>query len=264
MNITIEQVEKLVKLSGVSFEEAKQALEAADGDILEAIIALEQEGKTAKQTGAYNTNDVPPPGSASTAGFGNPSGFGGQGNAGFNAQDQRGSAPNSGFGPQGNFGNATSGAHQGYYGAGYGTNAGGYQNGAGCGANAGAYQGGAGQNDYAYKQETSGFGDALKKIWQLLMKAVHTGNVNHFEVYKQGASVLSSPVTVLVIVLVFFFWITLPVLIIALFFGCRYRFRGPDLGRDSINKAMDAAANTAEDLKQSVKDSANPEDKQPE
>lgn len=56
--ITIELVEKLQQRADVTYEEAKSALEKCDGDILEALISLEQEGKTSKPGGggAYSTN----------------------------------------------------------------------------------------------------------------------------------------------------------------------------------------------------------------
>ena len=40
-----EKVEKLVAKSGVSYEEAKRALDEANGDLLDAMILLEREGK---------------------------------------------------------------------------------------------------------------------------------------------------------------------------------------------------------------------------
>jgi hypothetical protein len=43
--ITIEQVEKLKKYTGVSYAQAKEALEQTDGDILEAVILLEKQQK---------------------------------------------------------------------------------------------------------------------------------------------------------------------------------------------------------------------------
>ena len=45
------------------------------------------------------------------------------------------------------------------------------------------------------------------------------------------------PVTAFVAALVFAFWITFPLLIIGLFCGCSYSFRGPELEKDDINKA---------------------------
>lgn len=56
--ITIEQVEKLKKYTGVSYAIAKEALEQTDGDILEAVILLEKQQKIQPQGGnvAEKTN----------------------------------------------------------------------------------------------------------------------------------------------------------------------------------------------------------------
>jgi sensor histidine kinase YesM len=43
--ITLEQVEKLTQVTGVSYAEAKQALEETQGDMLEAVLLLERQGK---------------------------------------------------------------------------------------------------------------------------------------------------------------------------------------------------------------------------
>ena len=45
-NITLEQVEKLRTHANVSYEDARAALEATGGDMLEAIIRLEKEGRS--------------------------------------------------------------------------------------------------------------------------------------------------------------------------------------------------------------------------
>ena len=51
-----EKVEKLVQKANVSYAEAKRALEKADGDLLDAMIILEQEGRTsAPQQATYST-----------------------------------------------------------------------------------------------------------------------------------------------------------------------------------------------------------------
>ena len=50
-----EKVEKLVQKSGCSYEDAKNALEQAGGDLLEAMILLERQGKAAPQGGSYST-----------------------------------------------------------------------------------------------------------------------------------------------------------------------------------------------------------------
>lgn len=49
--VTFEQVEKLRSHANVSYEDAKNALESTNGDILDAIILLEKQGKTSGQNG---------------------------------------------------------------------------------------------------------------------------------------------------------------------------------------------------------------------
>lgn len=44
MNVTREQIERLMNHAGVSYEEAQAALEASDGDLLDALVWLEQAG----------------------------------------------------------------------------------------------------------------------------------------------------------------------------------------------------------------------------
>lgn len=46
--ITLEQVEKLKAVTGVSYNEAKEALDQTQGDILEAVLHLERLGKVNK------------------------------------------------------------------------------------------------------------------------------------------------------------------------------------------------------------------------
>lgn len=57
----MDQVEQIREKTGVSYEEAKDALEAAGGDVLDAIIALEREGKVAggKSASAKTTTEAP-------------------------------------------------------------------------------------------------------------------------------------------------------------------------------------------------------------
>ena len=49
-------------------------------------------------------------------------------------------------------------------------------------------------------------------------------------------------------------WVTIPVLLLGLFAGFRYRFSGPDLENDSLNGVISSVADTAADLGQRVMD----------
>ena len=55
--VTLEQVEKLCERANISYDEARTVLEATNGDMLEAIITLEKQGriKAPKGDGYYNS-----------------------------------------------------------------------------------------------------------------------------------------------------------------------------------------------------------------
>lgn len=52
---TLEKVELIREKCDVSYEEARQALDDANGDVLDAIIELERQGKARPQSAAYST-----------------------------------------------------------------------------------------------------------------------------------------------------------------------------------------------------------------
>lgn len=53
----LEKVEKLREKTGVSYEDAKRALEASDYDMLDALIFLEKEGKAGAEAASYTTKE---------------------------------------------------------------------------------------------------------------------------------------------------------------------------------------------------------------
>ena len=90
-----------------------------------------------------------------------------------------------------------------------------------------------------------GLGGLLRDLFNL-------GNRNRFEVRRGDEVLLEVPVTVLVLLLIFAFWVCIPLLVIGLFAGCRYSFSGAELGRESVNSAMDKAAEAVERVKEEV------------
>jgi hypothetical protein len=60
--VTLEQVEKLREYANISYDEAKAALEQSGGDILQAIIDLERQGKInpPQDGGQYNSGSIEP------------------------------------------------------------------------------------------------------------------------------------------------------------------------------------------------------------
>ncbi|WP_407314370.1 ubiquitin [Desulfosporosinus sp. SB140] len=180
---TLEHVEKLCAMANISYEEAKAALDAANGDLLEAIIYLEKQGKISAPTGG---------GYYSSAKTNDP-----------NAES---------------FKENCWGKHH--------------------------------HHHHCHDGKT--FFSVLKSIGKFCVKMIRRGNANSFEVLKGDEIKASFPVTVLALLLICAFWVTIPLVVIGLFFGLRYRFNGPDFSGNTVNDAMDSAADAAENLKKSI------------
>ena len=91
-----------------------------------------------------------------------------------------------------------------------------------------------------------GLGEMIRDLFNL-------GNRNRFEVRRGDELLLEVPVTVLVLLLIFAFWVCVPLLVVGLFVGCRYTFSGAELGRENVNSAMNKAAEVAEKVKEEFK-----------
>ncbi len=92
----------------------------------------------------------------------------------------------------------------------------------------------------------------VKGVGEFFRSLLNMGNRNRFEVRKGDEVALEMPVLVLALLLIFAFWVCMPALVIGLFAGFRYSFRGAELGRESVNHAMDKAAEVAEKVKGEV------------
>ena len=192
--VTLEQVEKLCEKANISYDEARKVLEKTEGDLLEAVVLLEKEGKieAPRGNGYYDSRETDP---------------------GVNGRNGDSS---------GNFSNQNTSVTQ------------------------------VSQNQGGRQQEST-FGDSLNSFFRWFGKILHIGNTNSFEVRKDGKKVMVFPVTVFVLLLFFAFWITIPLMIIGLFFGLRYVFSGPEVRITDVNKAMNTAADAAEDFKSRIK-----------
>lgn len=98
------------------------------------------------------------------------------------------------------------------------------------------------------------FSHMLGRFSRWCGRLIARGNANMFEVWRNDKIIISVPVTVLALLLFFAFWIVVPLVVIGLFFGCRYMFRGADFEKTGVNRVMDSAANAAENIKKDVKD----------
>lgn len=184
--ITMEKIEKLRTYSNISFEEAKLYLELAEGNILDAVILLEKEGKIKKNQQAEE-----------------------------NKFELISSDKNSSNKSQEN------------------------------------------ENYYKKTKNTESFNSVAKRFFKWCEKVLTKGNQNRFDVIRFEKEIISIPITILVILLICFFWIIFPLLIVGLFFNFRYQFSGVDLGKENINSTSDSISQAAENLKTTVKDAVN-------
>ena len=163
-----QKVELLKEKAGISCEEAKEALEQANWDLLDAVLLLEKADKARMEGGAYST------------------------------QSEK-------------------------------------------------------EEDVAQpKQKHAGGRDAVRWLGQAIRKLVRIGNANQFIITRNDKELLALPVTAFAILLICLFWAAAVILIVGLFCGLRYSFRGPNLGKQTINDAMNRAADVAESVKEDL------------
>jgi len=182
----LEKVEKLREKANVTYTEAKEALDNAGGDLLDALIYLEKRGRAT----------VPPGG-------------------GFY----------SGASERGDYRRTTS-------------------------------------RDKRSADSGEGFSEMMRRFGRFCVDLLNKGLVNYLDATRNGVHIFSCPILVLIVLVLCFFYVTLPLYIVSLFFGFSYRFSGPDLGRDSINNVMDSATEVVNDVKKSFSDRPDKKDEE--
>lgn len=177
-----EKAETICQKTGASFEEAREALDACNEDMLDAIVWLERRGKAGTgRTASYQT------------------------------------------GPRDSCRDWSS------------------------------EQMSQAQSEYERSTKSSRFSEVLDRAmgWLrgILKKSVDTS----FVAERAGRKVFSMPTLVLVLLAVFAFWVTIPLLVVGLFFDFKYRFEGIEAVTLNINDVMDKASDSAASLKRDVK-----------
>ena len=98
-----------------------------------------------------------------------------------------------------------------------------------------------------------GLRGTLRWLGQTLAKLICIGNENFLVVSRRGKELFALPVTVCVVLLMCSVGTVLFAMAVGLFCGLRYSFRGPNLGKESINSAMNRAADAAETVKEEIR-----------
>jgi len=178
--ITLEQVEKLRQYADITYDEAKAALEKAEGDLLQAVIDLERAGK------------IPPP----------------PGGGAYTSAPAREIAP---------------------------------------------AKDAEGKKSRRDKEDDTAFRRNMESLWRWIRDMIHKGNTNALVVSRHGEETMRLPITLLVVLLLFAFWIVVPLLVVGLFFNFRYAFQGPDIRSTKVNDAMDNVAKAADEIKNDMR-----------
>lgn len=170
MEVTLEQVERLREKADVSYAKAKEALEYSGGNLLDALIYLEEQGAIPRLEGAY-----------------------------YSTRGQTPTAPEEPEEPE----------------------------------------------PQPEKEKKTGRSSILGRIRYILLD-------NALEIWQKDRPIAALPVLILILLVIVAYYIVIPLLILSLFFGFRYRFSGPDLEREEINNVMGSVADTAADLGRQV------------
>ncbi len=101
------------------------------------------------------------------------------------------------------------------------------------------------------REEKENAKGVIARLLGAAARLINRGNKIVFEVSRKGKIVLELPLTVVVLLMIVGFWFLVWALLIGLFFGLRYNVRGEGIS-DSVNRVMDKAADTAENIKSGV------------
>lgn len=201
MAVTLEQVEKLREKAHVSYEQARQVLEQAQGDMLEALILLERQGllRPEGQGSSYSTRPsqtgAPDPDASQSGGE-------------RNGPEPRRSLvfvrPGEGAG--------------------------------------------------AGKSRRASFREQVRDLLAAGADLLRHATVNQFQVWRREELMTTMPVLILILLVVVAFWVSVPLLVLGLFCGCKYRFAGPDLDENQAGKTVNRAADAIQGMVEQVKD----------
>lgn len=103
------------------------------------------------------------------------------------------------------------------------------------------------------REEKDDWRDWAREGASTLRSLLCRATANQFEVWRKDKLMTSIPVLILVLLFLVAFWISVSLLFFGMIIGCRYRFVGPDLGRDEVNGVMNNVSATVDDVVEQVK-----------
>lgn len=92
----------------------------------------------------------------------------------------------------------------------------------------------------------------LAKLGRAVKYLVRKGVENSLVIKQHGQPLFDLPVIAFLILLICFFWVVVPAMVISLFFDFSYNFKGAELGREKINRTMDQATEAVNNFKSEI------------
>lgn len=96
----------------------------------------------------------------------------------------------------------------------------------------------------------------LRRLVDVLVSLINRASKIDVVVSRYGKTVMALPLIAVILLVLFAPWMTIPVMLIALFFGFRYAFRGEGIS-DKVNQAMDRVADAADSIRSGKKNDQN-------
>ncbi len=108
------------------------------------------------------------------------------------------------------------------------------------------------QKEYENNCNRSSVREGIRKLIDFIRMLFRKSLEVQFCINKDGRKLAGIPVLVLIL-LIGFFWVTLPLIIIGLFFGFTYNFTGVEKVVVDVNNVCEKASQTAENIKNEFK-----------
>ncbi|GAA0764741.1 UBA/TS-N domain-containing protein [Clostridium subterminale] len=90
-------------------------------------------------------------------------------------------------------------------------------------------------------------------IFEAICKAIDTCNNIFVEIRRRGKVLLKLPLTVLILLLFFAFWIIIPLMIVGLFFDIEFLVLAKNVNTDKVNKVFSEISKNAQNIKEKFK-----------
>lgn len=104
------------------------------------------------------------------------------------------------------------------------------------------------------REERGSWRTRLRELLAAALDLLRHCTVNQFEVWRNGERMTALPVLILILLVLVAYWISLPLLVVGLFFGCKYRFSGPDLDKNRVGEVVNQVSAKVGDAVGQVRD----------